>query len=143
MVLWRVKIRTENPELSIADVSDQRLVAAARATCRPEGLSDADEALLERLDIDPERFREAPAELPVPLICLSRRRSRDQRSMRTDGDPKATVIVAGIPSRSIGSPNDELDAIDSTRPLCSPTVMVRSRWVPPSGVSVASTTKAS
>ena len=67
MVLWRVKIRTENPELSIADVSDQRLVAAARATCRPEGLSDADEALLERLDIDPERFREEAAE-----ICPSR-----------------------------------------------------------------------
>ena len=61
------RIRTDNPELSIADVSDQRLLAAAWATCRPEGLSDADQALLERLDIDPKRFREAAAE-----ICPSR-----------------------------------------------------------------------
>ncbi len=61
------RIRTDNPELSIADVSDQRLLAAAWATCRPEGLSDADQALLERLDIDPERFREAAAD-----ICPSR-----------------------------------------------------------------------
>ena len=52
---------------SSGDDGTQRLLAAAWATCRPEGLSDADEALLERLDIDPARFREAAAE-----ICPSR-----------------------------------------------------------------------
>ncbi len=57
------RVRVENPKVSLADASDQELLTAGRATCRPENLSISTKAWLERLDIDVEAFRDAAAPL--------------------------------------------------------------------------------
>jgi hypothetical protein len=60
-------IRREHPHLSVAVASDADLLAAARRACSPDGLSGADEAWLERIDVDPAAFSD-----DAEVICPSR-----------------------------------------------------------------------
>lgn len=61
------QVRTAYPELSAADVSDERLLALASATCSPSALSPAEVAQLERLGVGRSKFEE----LALPL-CPTR-----------------------------------------------------------------------
>ncbi len=50
------QIRRDHPELTVAAAPDDRLLDAARRVCSPDGLSSADEAWLDTLDVDPSAF---------------------------------------------------------------------------------------
>ncbi len=50
------QFRRAHPELSVAAAPDDRLLDAARRVCSPDGLSSADEAWLDTLDVDPSAF---------------------------------------------------------------------------------------